>query len=159
MTTHDVEAAGSREYLTFRLGEEEYGIDILKVQEIRRYDRPTHITGTPPFMRGVIDLRGLIVPIVDLRMKFALPESHYDEFTVTIILNIGGHVVGVVVDLVSDVITLAPDDVKAMPDLGSAIDRRFHTGIGRLGERMIILVDIEQLMTSEDMQMLSTVAA
>jgi purine-binding chemotaxis protein CheW len=155
----DGEVAGSREFLTFRLGAEEYGIDILKVQEIRRYDHPTAIAGTPPFIRGVVDLRGIIVPIVDLRLKFGLDQSPYDDFTVAIILNVADRVVGVVVDLVSDVVTLAPEAMKAMPDLGSAVDTVFHVGIGRIGDRMIILLDIERLMTSEDMQLIGHVAA
>jgi purine-binding chemotaxis protein CheW len=152
MQTSEI-AEGSREYLTFRLGNEEYGIDILKVQEIRRYDRPTTIAGMPAFIRGVIDLRGLIVPIIDLRMKFALERADYDDYTVVIILNVAGRIAGVVVDLVSDVVTLAPSDTKAMPEF-AAIDTHFHTGIGRTDDRMIILLDIERMMTSTDMHLI-----
>lgn len=95
------------EYLTFRLGAEEYGVDILKVQEIRGYDAITQIANAPVFVKGVINLRGVIVPIVDMRIKFALGDAEYDQFTVVIILNVAGRVVGIVVDAVSDVISLA----------------------------------------------------
>ena len=104
--------AEGREFLTFRLGAEEYGIEILKVQEIRGWDTPTAIAGTPQFIKGVINLRGTIVPIVDLRLKFGLGEAVYDECTVVIILNVARRVVGVVVDAVSDVITLAPQQIR-----------------------------------------------
>ncbi len=146
------EAAG-REFLTFRLGAEEYGIEILKVQEIRGWEIPTAIAGTPDFIKGVINLRGTIVPIVDLRLKFGLEKASYDEFTVVIILSVARRVVGIVVDAVSDVITLLPQQMRAAPEFGSAVDARFITGLGTVGERMLILADIERLMTSRDMQL------
>ena len=149
----EAEAQG-REFLTFRLGSEEYAIEILKVQEIRGWEAPTAIAGTPDFIKGVINLRGTIVPIVDLRLKFK-GEAKYDEFTVVIILSVARRVVGVVVDAVSDVVTLLPQQVRAAPEFGTSLDTRFITGLGTLGERMLILADIERLMTSRDMQLVA----
>lgn len=144
-------AGRDHEYLTFRLGNEEYGIDILKVQEIRGYDAVTSIANAPAFIKGVINLRGIIVPIVDLRIKFGVGAAHYDPFTVVIILNIGRRVVGVVVDSVSDVLTLASAEVKAAPEFAATLNTEYITGLGTVDERMLILVDIERLMTSADM--------
>ncbi len=148
----------SGEYLTFTLGREEYGIDILKVQEIRGYETPTRIANAPAFIKGVINLRGVIVPIVDLRIKFNLGEPTYDQFTVVIILNIGKRVVGVVVDGVSDVIQLAADNLHAPPEFGSTLDTRYILGLGTLDSRMIIVVDIESLMSSEEMALMEPAA-
>ena len=103
-----------REYLTFRLGEEEYGIDILKVQEIRGYEQPTRIANAPSFIKGVVNLRGVIVPIVDMRLKFGLGSAEYNDFTVVIILNLGARVVGMVVDSVSDVMALSPEQIRVL---------------------------------------------
>jgi purine-binding chemotaxis protein CheW len=154
----DTGAVGN-EFLTFTLGKEEYGIDILKVQEIRGYDAVTAIANTPDFIKGVINLRGIIVPIVDMRIKFNLGKVEYDQFTVVIILNVANRVVGMVVDGVSDVITLSADQVKAAPEFGSAIDTQYVMGLGTVDERMLILVDIERLMTSSDMELMEAVAA
>jgi purine-binding chemotaxis protein CheW len=145
-------AATSRgEYLTFRLGAEEYGIDILRVQEIRSYETPTRIANSPAFIKGVVNLRGVIVPIVDLRVKLSCMEAHYDAFTVVIVLNIKGRVVGAVVDSVSDVLAVAKDDVRPAPQMNSMVDTSFITGICSISERMLILMDIESLMSSEEM--------
>ena len=151
--------APAREFLTFRLGAEEYGIDILKVQEIRGYDAVTRIANAPPFIKGVINLRGVIVPIVDLRLKFNLGEAKYDAFTVVIILNVARRVVGVVVDSVSDVLELAADQIRAAPEFSSMLDASHITGLGctkggasdASAERMLILIDIERLMSAADM--------
>ena len=140
-----------REFLTFRLGAEEYGIDILKVQEIRGYENPTRIANAPSFIKGVINLRGVIVPIVDLRIKFGLGDAEYNEFTVVIILNVHDRVVGMVVDSVSDVLELAPSDVREAPDLSAVLDASYIIGLGTVAERMLILVDIERLVTAPDM--------
>lgn len=148
------EAAG-REFLTFRLGAEEYGIDILKAQEIRGWETPTAIANTPPFIKGVINLRGTIVPIVDMRIKFGLGEPKYDAFTVVIILSVARRVLGIVVDAVSDVITLGTEQIRPAPEFGGQLDTRFITGLGTVGERMLILVDIERLMSSDDMQLIN----
>lgn len=144
-------SAAAGEYLTFTLADEEYGIDILKVQEIRGYDAVTRIANAPPFIKGVINLRGIIVPIVDLRIRFNLGEPTYDAFTVVIILNIGRRVIGIVVDTVSDVIRLGAEAIHPAPEFGSVLDTRHLLGLGTVDERMIILVDIERLMTSQDM--------
>ncbi|KPF66626.1 chemotaxis protein CheW [Piscinibacterium candidicorallinum] len=142
---------GAKEFLTFRLGEEEYGIDILKVQEIRGYENPTRIANAPAFIKGVVNLRGVIVPIVDMRLKFNCASAEYNSFTVVIVLNVGGRVVGMVVDSVSDVLELQNENVKPAPELSSAIDAAFIMGLGSVGERMLILLDIEHLMHSPDM--------
>lgn len=147
------------EYLTFVLGNEEYGIEILKVQEIRGYDAVTKIANTPDFIKGVINLRGTIVPIVDLRLRFNLGNVEYNEFTVVIILNLGGRVVGIVVDGVSDVITLQASQLRAVPDLVSTIDTKYLVGLGTVEERMLILVNIESLMNSQEMALIDSVAA
>ena len=148
-------APPGREYLTFRLGSEEYGIDILKVQEIRSYEPPTKIANAPAYLKGVVNLRGVIVPIVDLRIKFnclnANGEAEINSFTVVIVLNVRGRVVGAVVDSVSDVMELAADNVKSAPDIESVIDNECILGLGSIGERMLILLDIEKLMSSVDM--------
>ncbi|MEJ2793568.1 chemotaxis protein CheW [Iodobacter sp. LRB] len=148
----------AREILVFALGSEEYGIDILKVQEIRGYDAVTSIANVPAFIKGVINLRGNIVPIVDLRIKFGLGNIMYDHFTVVIILNVANRTVGIVVDGVSDVLTLAANHVKPAPEFGAVLDTAYIQGLGTLEERMIILVDIEKLMTSSDMSLVDHVA-
>jgi len=144
----------SRELLTFTLGSEEYGIDILKVQEIRGYEAVTTIANAPEFIKGVINLRGIIVPIVDMRIKFKLDKVSYDETTVVIILNVADRVVGMVVDGVSDVTALKADEIKPAPEFGSSMDTQFLQGLGTVDERMIILVDIEKLMSSRDMELI-----
>jgi len=147
------------EFLTFRLGAEEYGIDILRVQEIRSYEPPTRIANAPPFIKGVVNLRGVIVPIIDLRLKLGCDTAEYNAFTVVVVLNVRGRVVGAVVDSVSDVLELGKDDIKPSPELNSAVDANFITGIGTLKngetERMLILMDIEGLMSSADMGLIS----
>ena len=145
------------EYLTFTLGNEEYGIDILKVQEIRGYDTVTHIANAPEFIKGVINLRGVIVPIVDMRIKFKVGVPTYNEFTVVIIMNVLGRVSGMVVDGVSDVVALSPEQIKAAPEMGAAMDTDYITGLGTLNDQMLILVDIEKLMSSEEMQVMDQV--
>ncbi len=152
-------ALAGGEYLTFRLGNEEYGIDILKVQEIRSYEPPTRIANTPPFIKGVVNLRGVIVPIIDLRLKLNCEKAEYNDFTVVIVLNVKGRVIGAVVDSVSDVLELQKEHIKPAPELDSAIDSGYITGIGSIktgqgddaGERMLILMDIEGLMSSAEM--------
>lgn len=149
-------AVSAGEYLTFVLGEEEYGIDILKVQEIRGYDAVTQIANTPEFIKGVVNLRGKIVPIVDLRIKFHLGNVEYNEFTVVIILNLNGRVVGIVVDGVSDVMELKEDQLRDVPSLVTNIDTKYLTGLATVEEQMLILVDIEKLMSSEEMELIDT---
>jgi purine-binding chemotaxis protein CheW len=151
--------AKAAEYLAFTLGREEYGIDIQKVSEIRSYETPTRVANAPEFVKGVLNLRGIIVPIVDMRIKFNLGTPGYDQFTVVIILNIGNRVVGMVVDRVSDVTTLLPEQIKPAPDMGHAINTDYVIGLGTLDERMLILVDIDQLMSSADMGLIEKLAA
>ncbi len=139
------------EYLTLTLGNEEYGIEILKVQEIRSYEAVTKIANTPDFIKGVINLRGSIVPIIDLRMRFNLSAAVYNEFTVVIILNFNKRITGVVVDGVSDVLDLTANQISPVPELVSCIDTKYLLGLGTIEERMLILIDIERLMTSQEM--------
>lgn len=144
-----------QEFLTFTLGAEEYAIDILRVQEIRGYDQVTAIANSPAFIKGVINLRGAIVPIVDLRIKFNLQSVTYDQFTVVIILNVLNRIVGAVVDSVSDVLALTPEQIKPPPEFGGSFDTQYLLGLATAGERMLILVDIEQLMSSREMALLN----
>ena len=143
------------EFLSFTLGQEEYGIDIQKVQELRGYDAVTRIANVPEHIKGVVNLRGIIVPIVDMRIKFKLGTPSYDQFTVVIILNLASRVMGMVVDSVSDVITLAPEQIKPAPELGSVLDTGYLIGLGTLDERMLILVDIDKLMSSSEMGLIA----
>jgi purine-binding chemotaxis protein CheW len=156
-STH-AKSIAHREYLTFRLDREEYGIDILKVQEIRGYEAPTRIANVPDFIKGVTNLRGTIVPIIDMRLKFGCPQAEFNTFTVVIILNLGSRIVGIVVDSVSDVMELPADSLKPAPDVDVSIDPSAVMGLGSIGDRMLILLDIEKLMASDDMG-LSTVEA
>jgi purine-binding chemotaxis protein CheW len=155
-TGHDI---AGHEFLAFTLGKEEYGIHILKVQEIRGYESVTRIANAPDFIKGVVNLRGIIVPIVDMRIKFNLGEPTYDQFTVVIILNIGGRVVGMVVDSVSDVTTLSPEQIKPTPEMGTALNTDYLIGLGTLDHRMLILVDIDRLMSSDEMGLIEKIAA
>lgn len=153
------EAGPSSEFLAFTLGDEVYGIDILMVQEIRGYETVTKIANTPDFIKGVINLRGVIVPVVDMRIKFRLANVGYDQFTVVIVLNVCGRVIGMVVDGVSDVVELTPEQIHAAPEFGSSLDTQYLVGMGTMDGRMIILVDIERLMTSSDMELIAKAAA
>jgi purine-binding chemotaxis protein CheW len=148
--------AASGEYLTFRLGAEEYGIDILRVQEIRSYEAPTRIANAPPFVMGVVNLRGVIVPIVDLRLKFGCDKADHDDFTVVIVLNVRGRVVGAVVDAVSDVLALGADEIKAAPEMSASIGNGCILGIGSVASRMLILMDIEALMSGAEMGLIDS---
>jgi purine-binding chemotaxis protein CheW len=153
--------ARSGEYLTFRLGSEEYGIDILRVQEIRSYEPPTRIANAPPFIKGVVNLRGVIVPIIDLRIKLGCETADYNAFTVVIVLNVRGRVVGAVVDSVSDVLELSREQIKPAPELNATVDANFIIGIGAIQsgdvDRMLILMDIEGLMGSADMGLMDQI--
>lgn len=141
----------AREYLTFRLAEEEYGIDILKVQEIRGYEPPTRIADAPEFIKGLLNLRGTIMPIVDMRLRFSCADALYNSFTVVIILNLRNRIVGIVVDSVSDVMQIKTDQIQVAPDIDSVIDNACITGLGSVGDRMLILLDIEKLMADVEM--------
>ena len=147
----DDEAVG-REFLTFTLGDEEYGVDILKVQEIRGYDTVTRIPDAPACIKGVINLRGTIVPVVDLRLKLGIGKAEYDELTVMIVLNIGERVVGMVVDSVSDVIRLGGGQLRPAPEMGGGLSADYLVGIGTIEDRMLILVDIDRLMSGDEIE-------
>lgn len=149
----------TREVLVFVLGKEEYGVDILKVQEIRGYEKVTPIPAAPAYLKGVVNLRGIIVPVIDLRVKFGMADPTYDSLTVVIILRIAGRVVGIVVDGVSDVVRLAPGDVKAAPQLGSLVDSSFLAGLATQDNRMILLIDIEKFLSSGELQLITQAAA
>ncbi|WP_292937827.1 chemotaxis protein CheW [Noviherbaspirillum sp.] len=154
----DAATPSGLEFLSFTLGSEEYGVDIQKVQELRGYDAVTHIANAPAFLKGVINLRGVIVPIVDLRIKFSLGAPAYDQFTVVIILNIGRRVMGLVVDSVSDVIALSREQVKPVPEMVSALDTDYLVGLGTLDGRMLILIDIERLMSDKEIGLIEELA-
>ena len=147
-----------REMLVFKLGSEEYAVDILKVQEIRGYEKVTPIPRSPDFLKGVVNLRGTIVPVIDLRVKFALPDPTYDSLTVVIVLRIAGRIVGAVVDGVSDVVQLAPADIKEPPRLGSIVDSSYLAGVATLGGRMILALDIEKLLSAGELGLLGEAA-
>ena len=150
---------GRLEVVTFTLGAEEYGIDIQKVQELRGYDAVTCIANAPAHIKGIVNLRGILVPIIDMRIKFGLGDPSYDEFTVVIVLNVDGRVVGMVVDSVSDVITLTAEQIKPAPEMGSALDNDYFIGLGALDTRMLILVDVDRLMSSEELGLIEKLAA
>jgi len=144
-------AVDAQEFLTFTLGDENYGLDILTVKEIRGYESVTKIANAPPFIKGVINLRGDIVPIVDLRIKFNVGKVTYDEFTIVIVLHIHNRIVGIVVDGVSDVVSLLKEQVLPPPNFGVAFDSRYLLGLATVNEQMIILVNISELISSEEM--------
>src|SRR5690554_1071217 len=138
------------EYLSFNLADEHYALNILKVQEIRGYDGVTRVPDTPDYIRGVVNLRGAIVPVLDLRMKLGLKDARYDAFTVMIVLNLDGRSAGIVVDSVSDVVALEADQIRPTPELGAAVDTRFISAIGTTDEQMVILLDIQSLIDWAD---------
>ena len=147
-----------REVLVFVLGKEEYGVDILKVQEIRGYDKVTPIPSAPDYLKGVMNLRGAIVPVIDMRVKFRMPDVRYDGFTVVVILRIAGRVIGLVVDAVSDVVAFAESEVKPAPQLGSLVDGSFIAGLATRDDRMVLLLDIEKLLSSGELNLLRQAA-
>jgi purine-binding chemotaxis protein CheW len=155
----DQHNASGAEFLAFTMGQEEYGLDILKVQEIRGYEAVTTLADAPDFFKGLINLRGVIVPIIDMRIRFKLGTPTYDQFTIVIVLNIGGTVMGMVVDSVSDVTTLSPEQIRPAPALGHAVDADYLIGLGTIDERMLILIDIDRLMAGSDIGLMHKLAA
>lgn len=153
MDTHHTNQ--DKEVLSFRLAKEEYAISILKVQEIRGYEEPTMLPSAPACIKGIMNLRGSIVPIVDMRILFNLGEPSYDQFTVVIVLNIKHHVIGMVVDSVSDVVTLTDEQMRPAPDMGTTADGDTILGLGTVGERMLIVLDIDKLMSSEQLGLIT----
>ena len=158
MAAEEVNKQGA-EVLSFKLGAEEYGLDILKVQEIRGYESVTRIASAPEYVKGVVNLRGIIVPIIDMRIQFNLDAPTYNELTVVIILNLGNRVIGMVVDSVSDVVSLTPEQIKPAPTMATAVNTDYVTGIGTVDERMLILVDIQKLLAAQDRDVIESVAA
>ena len=144
------------QYLTFGLGQEEYGIEILKVQEIKGYSAITPIPNTPAHVRGVMNLRGTVVPVVDLRSKFAMETVEYTKFTVIIVVTIGSKIVGLVVDAVSDVLNIPASDIRPAPDFGSRADTRFITGMANSGDKLAVLLDVDRLLGDDDLAAVSS---
>tara|TARA_B100000609_G_scaffold181133_1_gene162048 strand:+ start:124 stop:699 length:576 start_codon:yes stop_codon:yes gene_type:complete len=141
-------AEGEQQFLTFSLGDESYGVDILKVQEIRGWNTPTPIPNAPKFVRGVVNLRGAIVPILDLRRRFDMEEIEFTQYTVVIVVNVKGRTIGMIVDAVSDVVNLSTDDMRPAPDFGASIDASFIQGLAPNDDRMVILLNIDAMLQS-----------
>ena len=159
MEARAAQAQVQREVLVFVLGSEEYAVDILKVQEIRGYDKVTPIPRAPAFLKGIVNLRGTIVPVIDLRVKFGLADPRYDATTVMIVLRIGPRVIGVVVDGVSDTLGLAAGDVKPAPSMGALVDTSYLGGLAAKDGRMILLLDIERFLSGAELNLLAQAAA
>lgn len=151
-------ATDGSQYLTFSLGEEEYGVEILKVQEIKGYSAITPIPNTPPYIKGVMNLRGAIIPVVDLRGKLGMAETTYNQFTVIIVVTVGTKIMGLIVDAVSDVLNIPKSDVQATPDFGSQVDVRFINGMAKAGEKLIVLLDIDKILGSDELAALDAVS-
>ena len=139
-------ATDGSQYLTFRLGQEEYGVEILKVQEIKGYSAITPVPNMPAYFKGVMNLRGTIVPVVDLRAKFQMAEAEYNQFTVIIVLTVGAKVMGLIVDAVSDVLNIPRVDIQATPEFGAEVDAGFISGMAKAGEKLVVLLDIERVL-------------
>lgn len=148
-----------RQFLVFRLGREEFGLEILKVQEIRSYDAVTRIPNSPNFVKGVFNLRGAIVPIIDLRMKFNLETTEYGPSTVVIMLNFSSRTIGVIVDGVSDVIGLDADSIQPVPEFSTIFSNEYLIGLATVAQRMIILIDIEKLLTQHEVALPNEITA
>jgi purine-binding chemotaxis protein CheW len=136
------------QYLTFSLGQEEYGVEILKVQEIKGYSAITPIPNTPVYLKGVMNLRGNIIPVVDLRSKLAMAEAPYNQFTVIVVVTVGSKTIGLVVDAVSDVLSIPKTDIQETPDFGAQVDAGFISGMAKAGDRLVVLLDIERVLGS-----------
>jgi len=139
------------QYLTFTLSEQSFGIDILKVQEIKGYTGVTPIPKTPPQVKGVVNLRGIVIPVVDLRVKFSTGSCQYDKFTVVVVVMVGEKTVGLVVDAVSDVLDIPASAIRPAPDLGAHVDTRYISGVATIGETVTVLLDIGQLLAAGEL--------
>jgi purine-binding chemotaxis protein CheW len=146
--------AAPLQQLTFSLAGEEYGVDILAVREIRSWSRVTRIPQTPDYVLGVLNLRGAIVPVMDLRLRFGLQRESYGDDTVMIVVAIGERLFGIVVDAVSDVVDIDPATIKPVPDMGAVVDTRYLKGLVTHVDRMVMLLDVEKLMRPEDVETL-----
>lgn len=147
------------DYLSFRIGLEEYGIGLRQVQEIRGYDRVTQLANAPAYLKGVVNLRGIIVPIIDLRLYLGMAEPSYDQFTVVIVLNVADQVIGIVVDGVSDVLRLSPEQIRPAPEFGTQLDTAYIEGLATLDEGLLILIGIETLLASRELGLLPHASA
>jgi purine-binding chemotaxis protein CheW len=146
------------QYLTFTVGHEEYGVEILKVQEIKGYGAITPIPNTPDYVKGVMNLRGTIIPVVDLRAKFGMPATEYTQFTVIIVVTVGAKVMGLIVDAVSDVLNIPKADIQATPDFGRRVDARFINGMAKAGEKLVVLLDIDTVLGGAEASSLGAAA-
>lgn len=156
-TTVAHHAQDSNQFLTFFLDEQEYGLELLKIQEIRGFTPITPIPNVRPHVRGVMNLRGTVVPVMDLRMRFGLPSVSYDKFTVIVIAMIGDKMVGLLVDAVSDVLDVAQSEMREPPDFGSTVDTRFINGIFNSRERLTIALNLEELLQESELVVPETV--
>jgi purine-binding chemotaxis protein CheW len=154
MYENNQDAVPTLQQLTFSLADEEYGIDILAVREIRGWSRVTRIPQAPTYLLGVLNLRGAIVPIMDLRLRFGLERENYGDNTVVIVVAIAERLFGIVVDAVSDVVDIDPAAIKPVPDMGAVVDTRYLKGLATHVERMVMLLDVEKLMRPEDVETL-----
>jgi purine-binding chemotaxis protein CheW len=150
---------GAGEYLAFALGDEEYGIELLKVQEIKGYSPVTPIPNTPPHIKGVMNLRGAVIPIIDLRMRFGMPAVEYNQFNVIIVINVDSKIMGLLVDAVSDVLNVGAGELRAAPDFGTRADTRFISGMVSAGDKIAVLLDITTLLSEDDLAVAEAVAA
>jgi purine-binding chemotaxis protein CheW len=152
-------ATDGSQFLTFQLGDELYGVDILRVQEIKGYTTVTKIPNTPPHIKGVLNLRGTIVPIVELRTKFGLPTIEYTLFTVIVVVVIQEKIMGLVVDAVSDVLNIDKKDIQPPPQFGAKVDVSFLNGIGKSNDKLVALLDMDRLLSDGDLQEVALAAA
>jgi len=162
-TTESVQQIGvdtdGNQFLTFQLGEELYGVDILRVQEIKGYTTVTKIPNTPSYIKGVMNLRGTIVPIVELRATFGMETIDYTMLTVIVVVVVRDRIMGLVVDSVSDVLNISKKDIQAPPEFGTRVDVSFLNGIAKWGDKLVALLNIDQLLTESEIQKAATIAA
>lgn len=150
-----ISKGASGQFVTFSVGDEEYGVEILRVQEIIGYQGFTKIPNVPSFVKGVINLRGSVVPVIDLRLKFNMAEKDYDKFTVILILEVKDRVIGIIVDAVSDVVSLLESEIQPTPDFSSGIRADFISAMGRKDDKLIIILDVDKVLSEGDLEMLA----
>ena len=137
--------------LTFRLSDQDYGIAISKVQEIREWTKVTPLPSSPAYIRGMLNLRGAIVPVIDLRLRFGLDALEHDSAAVIIVVNVGNRLAGILVDTVSDVVSVDHDQRRALPEFEGHANRRFIEGLAQIDDRLMVLLNVDQLVTSDDL--------
>ena len=140
------------QYLTFVLGQEQYGIEILRVQEIKGYSAPMQLPNMPPHIKGVMNLRGTVVPVLDLRIKFGMPEAEYDGFTVVIVVKVAERTVGLIVDAVSDVLNVDPSETVPAPEMGAGVDTSYLTGLAKSPDRLIALLALDRVVDAPQLE-------